>query len=204
MDCKSFEKLCYLLKTHGRLQSTRHTSVEEMVGSFLHIVAHHVKNRVMKRQIVRLGETNSVLNVVLRLHIILLTKPKPIPENSTDEQGKWFKNYLGALDGIYIKVHVHTVDNPRYQSRKNEIATNVLGVCTPSMQFITGFYYLCDAGYTNGEGFLTPYRGQRYHLTKWRQGCQLATPQEFFNRKHSQARNCIERCFGILKKKGLF
>lgn len=27
-----------------------------------------------------------------------------------------------------------------------------------------GTYYLCDAGYTNGEGFLTPYRGQRYHL----------------------------------------
>ncbi|XP_031281990.1 protein ALP1-like [Pistacia vera] len=135
-----------------------------------------------------------------------------------------FKNCLGALDGTYIKVHVPAVDIPRYRSRKSEIATNVLGVCTPDMQFIyvlagwegsaadgrvlrdaitrrnglkvpQGHYYLCDAGYTNREGFLAPYRGQRYHLSDWRQ----ALPQEFFNMKHSQARNCIERCFSILK-----
>jgi len=28
-----------------------------------------------------------------------------------------------------------------------------------SVLFITGYYYLCDAGYMNGEGFLTPYSG---------------------------------------------
>ncbi|XVE64501.1 hypothetical protein DITRI_Ditri07aG0105500 [Diplodiscus trichospermus] len=52
-----------------------------------------------------------------------------------------------------------------------------------------GNYYLCDAGYTNGEGFLAPYRGQRYHLNDWREGHQPTTPQEYFNMKHSQARN---------------
>ncbi|KAE8667190.1 Histone H4 [Hibiscus syriacus] len=62
-----------------------------------------------------------------------------------------------------------------------------------------GCYYLCDVGYTNGEGFLAPYRGQRYHLNDWREGHQPTTPQEYFNMKHYQARNCIERCFGILK-----
>ena len=45
-------------------------------------------------------------------------------------------NCLGALDGTYIKVRVHAVDKPRYRSRKNEIATNVLGACAPDMQFI--------------------------------------------------------------------
>ncbi|KAL7205051.1 hypothetical protein ACSBR2_018050 [Camellia fascicularis] len=30
----------------------------------------------------------------------------------------------------------------------------------------TGYYYLVDAGYTNGQGFLAPYRGQRYHLSE--------------------------------------
>ena len=114
-------------------------------------------------------------------------------------------------------------DRPRYRTRKNEIATNVLSVCTQDMKFIyvltgwedstadskvlqnvvfrtnglrvpkgnsltpniiihflnanlllfpllnfilylhIGFYYLCDAGYTNGEGFLAPYRAERYH-----------------------------------------
>ena len=62
-----------------------------------------------------------------------------------------------------------------------------------------GNYYLCDAGYTNWEGFLAPYRGQRYHLTEWRQGYQPTIVKEYFSMKHSQARNCIERCFGILK-----
>ncbi|KAG6470236.1 hypothetical protein ZIOFF_071298 [Zingiber officinale] len=33
-----------------------------------------------------------------------------------------------------------------------------------------GYYYLVDAGYTNCEGFLAPYRGQRYHLNEWKEG----------------------------------
>nr|CAD1827961.1 unnamed protein product [Ananas comosus var. bracteatus] len=56
-----------------------------------------------------------------------------------------------------------------------------------------GYFYLCDAGYPNGEGFLTPYRGQRYHLSEWRQARQPQTPQELYNYKHSSARNVIER-----------
>ncbi|MBA0709264.1 hypothetical protein Golax_024306, partial [Gossypium laxum] len=30
-------------------------------------------------------------------------------------------------------------------------------------------YYLVDVGYTNCEGFLTPFRGQRYHSNEWHQ-----------------------------------
>ncbi|KAK9292927.1 hypothetical protein L1049_020908 [Liquidambar formosana] len=137
-------------------------------------------------------------------------------------------NCIEALDGTYIKVRVPEEDKPRYRTRKNEIATNVLGVCSQDMQFIyvlpgwegsaadsrvlrdavsrrnglivpCGYYYLVDAGYTNGEGFLAPYRGQRYHLNDWRQGNTPNTPKEFFNMKHSAARNVIERCFGPLK-----
>ena len=58
---------------------------------------------------------------------------------------------------------------------------------------------MCDAGYTNGEGFLTPYRGQRYHLTAWRQNHTPRSKEELFNFRHSSARNVIERCFGLLK-----
>ena len=35
-----------------------------------------------------------------------------------------------------MKVLVHSVDKPRYRTRKGEIATNVLGVCSQDMQFI--------------------------------------------------------------------
>ncbi|GJT91852.1 ALP1-like protein [Tanacetum coccineum] len=60
-----------------------------------------------------------------------------------------------------------------------------------------GTYYLCDAGYTNGEGFLTPFRGQRYHLNDWSN--PPTTAKELYNKKHSSARNVIERCFGLIK-----
>ena len=43
---------------------------------------------------------------------------------------------MGALDGTYIKVNVKSTNKPRYRSRKNEIATNILGVCTLDMQFV--------------------------------------------------------------------
>ena len=62
-----------------------------------------------------------------------------------------------------------------------------------------GCYYLVDAGYINCEGFLAPFRGQRYHLNEWRQGYQPTRPEEFFNMKHTAARNVIERYFGLLK-----
>ncbi|KAK9286078.1 hypothetical protein L1049_014458 [Liquidambar formosana] len=123
---------------------------------------------------------------------------------------------------------VPEIDKPRYQTRKGELATNVLAVCSKDMQFIyvlpgwegsaadsrvlrdavnrrhglkvpTGYYYLVDVGYTNGQGFLAPYRQTRYHLSEWREGRAPATAQEFFNMKHSAARNVIERCFGLLK-----
>ncbi|XP_019158456.1 PREDICTED: uncharacterized protein LOC109155190 [Ipomoea nil] len=233
MDRRTLAKLCDLLRTHGNLKDSRNATIDEMVISFLHIVAHNIKNRVLKRQTARSGETisrqfHAVLNSILRLHNMLLRKPEPIPDNSTYERWKWFKGCLGALDGTFIKVNVETVDRPRYRTRKGEIATNVLGACTPDMQFIyvlpgwegsaadgrifrdaisrmnglkvpLGNYYLCDAGYTNGNRYLAPYRGQRYHLNEWRQGYQPTTAKEYFNVKHSQARNCIERCFGILK-----
>uniref|UniRef100_A0A803KYT8 DDE Tnp4 domain-containing protein n=1 Tax=Chenopodium quinoa TaxID=63459 RepID=A0A803KYT8_CHEQI len=96
---------------------------------------------------------------------------------------------------------------------------NVLGVCAPNMQFIyvlpgwegsahdmrvlqnalsrpNGFRV--PRGYTNCEGFLAPYRGQRYHLKEWTDR-QPESAEEFYNMKHARARNVIERCFGLLK-----
>ncbi|TQD95005.1 hypothetical protein C1H46_019350 [Malus baccata] len=60
-------------------------------------------------------------------------------------------------------------------------------------------YYLVDGGYTNGQGYLALYRGVRYHLSEWRNRRLSINHEEFFNMKHAQARNVIERCFGLLK-----
>lgn len=60
---------------------------------------------------------------------------------------------------------------------------------------------MVDAGFTNSEGFLAPYRGTKYHLSEWRDGRHPANHQECFNMRHSSARNVIERCFGMIKKR---
>ncbi|KAK6115684.1 hypothetical protein DH2020_007953 [Rehmannia glutinosa] len=61
----------------------------------------------------------------------------------------------------------------------------------------TGNYYLCDCGYTNGPGFLAPYRGVRYHLDEWSSG--RAAPQnhrELFNLRHAKAQDDIPEDIG--------
>ncbi|PPD83542.1 hypothetical protein GOBAR_DD19515 [Gossypium barbadense] len=233
MNRTVFFKLCEMLESLGGLKSSRNMLVDEQVEMFLHIISHHLKNRVIKHHFRRSGETvsrafHSILNAVIRLQDVLFKKPEPITADSSDTRWKWFKNCLGALDGTHIKIRVPTVDKHRYRTRKGDIATNMLGVCTPDMQFVYvlpgwegsvadgrvlrdaisrthglkvphGCYYLVDAGYTNCEGFLAPFRRQRYHLNEWRQGYQPISPQEFFNMKHASARNVIERCFGLLK-----
>uniref|UniRef100_A0A803N7K7 DDE Tnp4 domain-containing protein n=1 Tax=Chenopodium quinoa TaxID=63459 RepID=A0A803N7K7_CHEQI len=182
----------------------------------------------------RSGETTSrqfhaFLLAILKLHVVLLKKLTPIQEDCDDERWKYFKNCLGALDGTMILVNVPCEDRPKYRSRKGTLAMNVLGVCSPEMEFTyvlpgwegsahdghilqdaisrpnglkvpKGCYYLCDGGYTNGDGFLAPYRGHLYHLKEWNRGViQPLTVEEYFNLRHAKARNVIERCFGLLK-----
>ncbi|XP_042014768.1 protein ALP1-like isoform X2 [Salvia splendens] len=136
---------------------------------------------------------------------------------------------LGALDGTHISILVSNSDKLRYRTRKGTIATNVLAACDRDMQFVyilpgwegsagdsrvlrdavsrnngfrvpQGCYYLGDNAYANSPGFLTPYKGVRYHLKEWGVGDQAPQePKEIFNMRHSKARNVIERAFAVLK-----
>ncbi|KAL5576205.1 hypothetical protein UlMin_017904 [Ulmus minor] len=232
MNKRTFGVLCELLRADGRVKKDGLVTLEEQVCMFLHTLSHHVKNRTIRSRFKRSGETisryfNSVLHGVLRLQDNLLCVPEPVPADCTDDRWRWFKNCLGALDGTYIQVRVLENDKPRYRTRKSDIATNVLGVCSRDLKFIfvfpgwegsasdsrvlrdaisnpnglkvpRGCYYLVDAGYSNAEGFLSPYRGTRYHLKEWGQRIP-SNCEEYFNMKHSCARNVIERCFGLLK-----
>ena len=72
MDRHTFTMLCSMLCTIGKLKDSKYVDVEEMVALFLHILAHHVKNRVIKFRFLRPEETisrhfNAVLNAVIRL-----------------------------------------------------------------------------------------------------------------------------------------
>jgi hypothetical protein len=63
-----------------------------------------------------------------------------------------------------------------------------------------GKYYLVDSGYPNRNGFLAPYKGQRYHISEWEHH-QPVGSKEVFNQTHSSLRNMIEQSFGVLKMK---
>ncbi|KAL0333002.1 UNVERIFIED_CONTAM: hypothetical protein Scaly_2201700 [Sesamum calycinum] len=54
------------------------------------------------------------------------------------------------------------------------------------LRVLAGNYYLCNNGYENAKGFLTLYRGVRYHLREWDRGYREPQNQEeLFNLKHS-------------------
>ena len=98
-----FFKLCEMLENIGGLKSTRNMLVDEQVTMFLHIIAHHLKNRVIKHHFNRSEETvsrsfHNVLKAVMHLQGKLFKNPEPIPGNSTDPRWKWFKvfhlNYI--------------------------------------------------------------------------------------------------------------
>lgn len=67
---------------------------------------------------------------------------------------------------------------------------------------LVGKYYVVDSGYASAPGFLTPFKGERYHLKDYRGGDrQPRTARELFNHKHSSLRNIIERSFAVLKNR---
>lgn len=61
-------------------------------------------------------------------------------------------------------------------------------------------YYLCDNGYANSDGFLTPFKGVRFHIKEWGPANEAPqSPRVIFNMRHTRACNVIERVFAVLK-----
>ncbi|KAL8525276.1 hypothetical protein ACS0TY_014779 [Phlomoides rotata] len=196
MDRNSFQRLCYLLHDICGLQNSRSVKVQEKVAIFLSILAHHSKNMSLKYQFKRWGQTiskhfHSILRSVLKLHSLLLSEPQPVPEDSTDTRWGCFKvtvNVLGMCDMNMNFIYVLTgCDGSAADSRVLRDAIN-----RPHGLRVPKGNYLCDNRYPNCEGFLTLYKGVRYHLNGW-SSRRPRNYQEYLNMKHTRARNVIER-----------
>ena len=90
-DRRTFGIIYELLRCDDRIKKYGTFTLEDQVCIFLHILAHHAKNRTIVTRFYRSGETisryfNSVLNGVLRLHETLLRHLDPVLENCTDDR----------------------------------------------------------------------------------------------------------------------
>ncbi|KAJ9560157.1 hypothetical protein OSB04_005317 [Centaurea solstitialis] len=143
----------------------------------------------------------------------------------------YFKDCIGCIDGTHIDACIPIADQMRYRGRKGVPTFNVMAVCdfdmcftfvsvgwegsahdtrvfihaieTPSMNFPKppeGKYYIVDKGYPDRKGYLAPYSRIRYHQSQF-EHVLPTNAKEAFNRVHSSLRSCIERSFGVLKKR---
>ncbi|KAJ3678228.1 hypothetical protein LUZ60_002031 [Juncus effusus] len=141
----------------------------------------------------------------------------------------FFNNCIGAVDGTHTPISVSSKEASRYRGRKHVPTQNILaavdfnlhftyvlagwegtahdalvlnnaieredGICVPD-----GKYYLVDAGYSTQPGFISPFRGVRYHLKEFSSN-PPTTDKELFNLRHSSLRTTVERAFGALKNR---
>ena len=80
IERRTFSVVCELLHHNKHIKTDELVTLEVAVCTFLHILAHHTKNRIIISRFNRSGETisgyfNSVLNGALRLHGALLRHP---------------------------------------------------------------------------------------------------------------------------------
>ncbi|GAV87237.1 hypothetical protein CFOL_v3_30663 [Cephalotus follicularis] len=89
LDRQSFKKLCIMLSNIGGLQDTKNMMVDEKVEMSLHILAHHVKNRVVKFRFERSGIIKLMpsypYNKQVKIVVATMTLHNFIRRNSTQD-----------------------------------------------------------------------------------------------------------------------
>ncbi|XP_020262544.1 uncharacterized protein LOC109838521 [Asparagus officinalis] len=116
----------------------------------------------------------------------------------------WFRGRKGVTQNILLactpnKLFTYVLAGWEGSVNNYRILQDALSRPQPySLRVYTGKYYLCDAGYTTMLGFISPYRGVRYHLKEFT-GRTPQNRRELFNLRHSSLRSKIEATFDILK-----
>ncbi|XP_012088403.1 uncharacterized protein LOC105647032 isoform X2 [Jatropha curcas] len=144
MDKHVFHKLCTTLRQRAMLRDTAGVMIEEQLAIFLNVIGHNERNRVIQERFQHSGETisrhfNNVLKAIKSLSREFL-QPPPLntpPEIlSSNRFYPYFKDCIGAIDGMHIPAHVPAKDQSRFRDRKGVLSQNVLAACTFDLQFI--------------------------------------------------------------------
>ncbi|CAN0906787.1 Protein ALP1-like [Linum grandiflorum] len=143
MDKHIFLNFCEELKAHG-LQPSKNITVEEQVAMFLMILAHSNSARDNAEQFQHSTATVSKYFRIVLHAINRFTKLVIVPPNLSDVPTHilnnpmfhpYFKDCIGAIDGVHIDVVIPTDQQTPFSGRKTTTTQNVMCVCSFDMRF---------------------------------------------------------------------
>ncbi|EEF31599.1 uncharacterized protein LOC8263895 isoform X2 [Ricinus communis] len=236
MDKQVFYKLCDILQAKGLLRHTNRIKIEEQLAIFLFIVGHNLRTRAVQELFRYSGETisrhfNNVLNAIMAISLDFFHPPgSDVPSEILGDPRfyPYFKDCVGAVDGIHIPVMVGVDEQGPFRDKNGLLSQNVLAACSFDLKFhyvLAGWegsasdlrvlnsalkrrnklmvpedkYYVVDSKYANLPGFIAPYNGIPHRSDEYSSAYHPQDPRELFNQRHSLLRNATDRIFGALK-----
>ncbi|XP_077215611.1 uncharacterized protein LOC143850229 [Tasmannia lanceolata] len=148
MDVRCFRTFVGLFRNTTLLEDTIHCTIEEQVMIFLSVIAHNERNRTVRATTRRSEATvskyfNKVLDAVLILQYMFIVRPSGETSRAILDNPNfmpYFKDCIGAIDGMHIPAKVSQDIQKRYICRKHFPSQNVLACCDFDLKFT---YVLC-------------------------------------------------------------
>ncbi|XP_070667296.1 uncharacterized protein [Malus domestica] len=146
MNKDVFYRLSNDLQTNYGLKGSRRMSATEILAMFLHMLGYGVKNRLAQERFQHSGETISryfgaMLDIVCKMAIDII-KPmdsefRGIPQEIRRDTRymPYFKDCIGAIDGVHVEASIPPPDQVPYIGRKGIPTQNVMAACNFDMQF---------------------------------------------------------------------
>ncbi|CAL5445288.1 unnamed protein product [Camellia sinensis] len=233
MDKHIFYKLCDILQARGLLRHTNRIKIEEQLAIFMFIIGHNLRTRAVQELFRYSGETisrhfNNVLNAIMGISLDFFQGPGPdVPPEVLEDPRfyPYFKDCVGAVDGIHIPVMVGVDEQGPFCNKNGFLSQIVLASCSFDLKFhyvlagwegsaadlrvlnsaltrrnkLQGKYYLVDTKYANIPGFIAPYDGVPYGLIEFGGSLHPQDAKELFNHRHSLLRSATNCTLGALK-----
>ncbi|XP_071683459.1 protein ALP1-like [Lolium perenne] len=138
-----FYALVKTVRERGLLTDSIHTSVEEQVAMFLHVVGHNKRFRVIHNTFRRSTETISryfqqVLYAIGELRGEMIKPASMNTPTKIKNSYRWFpyfRDCIGAIDGTHITAKVPRSMSATFRGRKHYTSQNVLAVVDFDMRF---------------------------------------------------------------------
>nr|XP_051197038.1 uncharacterized protein LOC127310398 [Lolium perenne] len=138
-----FYALVKSFRERGRLTDSIHTSVEEQVAVFLHVVGHNQRFRVIHNTFRRSTETISryfqqVLYAIGELRGEMIKPASMNTPTKIKNSYRWFpyfRDCIGAIDGTHVTAKVPRSMSAAFRGRKHYISQNVLADVDFDMRF---------------------------------------------------------------------